>query len=119
MSKKGKLRVHRFTNILKKNFNYENKNKYSLSPFVDQMQRVKTDSIRPQNKVGLPISVSDLMFLNIKRKKDNNPKKRRKRKTGWDEIENKIKASFKKTTTSVILERVSSAQVACKMCLSA
>ena len=80
MSKKGKLRVHRFTNILKKNFNYENKNKYSLSPFVDQMQRVKTDSIRPQNKVGLPISVSDLMFLNIKRKKDNNPKKGEKEK---------------------------------------
>lgn len=49
--------------------NCEYKNKYSLSPFVDQMQIVKTESIRPQNKVGLPISVSDLMFLNIKKKK--------------------------------------------------
>lgn len=89
--------------------NCEYKNKYSLSPFVDQMQIVKTESIRPQNKVGLPISVSDLMFLNIKKKKkkkkDNNPKKRRKGKTGWDEIENKIKASLgkkkKNPTTSV------------------
>lgn len=29
------------------------------------MQIVDTDSIRPQNKVVLPIRVSDLMFLNI------------------------------------------------------
>lgn len=29
------------------------------------MQIVKTDSVKPQNKVGLPIGVSDLMFLNI------------------------------------------------------
>lgn len=29
------------------------------------MQILKTNSIRPQNKVGLPIGVSDLMFLNI------------------------------------------------------
>lgn len=43
----------------------KNKWKYLLSPYVDQMQIVKTDSIRPQNKVGLPIGVSDLMFLNI------------------------------------------------------
>lgn len=29
------------------------------------MQIVKTDSVRPQNKVGLPIGVSDLIFLTI------------------------------------------------------
>lgn len=39
--------------------------KYLLSPCVDQMQIVETDSIRPQNKVGLPIRVSDPMLLNI------------------------------------------------------
>lgn len=39
------------------------------------MQNVETDSIRPQNKVGLPMGLSDLMFLNIihfsKKKKKN------------------------------------------------
>lgn len=29
------------------------------------MQVVETDSIRPQNKVGLPIAVPDLMFFSV------------------------------------------------------
>lgn len=39
--------------------------KYLLSPYVDHMQIVETDSIKPQNKVGPPIGASDLTFLNI------------------------------------------------------
>lgn len=29
------------------------------------MQIARTDNVKPQNKVGLPICESDLMFLNI------------------------------------------------------
>lgn len=29
------------------------------------MQIARTDNVKPQNKVGLPIGESDLMFLNI------------------------------------------------------
>lgn len=39
--------------------------KYLLSPYVDHMQIVETDSIRPQNKIGPPIGASDFTFLNI------------------------------------------------------
>lgn len=38
---------------------------YLLSPHVEQMQMARTDSVKPQNKVGLPVGESALMFLNI------------------------------------------------------
>lgn len=41
-------------------------NKYLLSPYVDHMQVVETDSIRAQNKAGQPIAVPELMFFNIR-----------------------------------------------------
>ena len=49
------------------------------------MQIVKTDSIRPQNKVGQPIGVSDLMFLNIIHLPKN--KNKNKNNLGRDETE--------------------------------
>lgn len=53
------------------------------------MQIVKTDSVKPQNKVGLPIGVSDLMFLNIVHLS----------KKGEDEIEIKRIAYVAKTSS--------------------
>lgn len=41
-------------------------NKYLPSPYVDHMQVVETDSIRAQNKAGLLIAGSALMFLDIR-----------------------------------------------------
>lgn len=43
---------------------------------------VEADSIRPQNKVGLPMGLSDLMFLNIIHffKKEKKRKKRQGQK---------------------------------------
>lgn len=54
------------------------------------MQIVKTDSVKPQNKVGLPIGVSDLMFLNISHLS----------KKGEDEMEIKVNSLCRKNKNS-------------------